>query len=51
MAEHEAALLGDREAYREALRCYMKAGRDAAPTNTQGGVMLRRATPSTRAAA
>ena len=27
---HEAALLGDREGYLEALRAYMKAGRDAA---------------------
>jgi hypothetical protein len=30
MAAHEAALLGDREGYLEALRAYMKAGRDAA---------------------
>ena len=29
-AAHEAALLGDREGYLEALRGYMKAGRDAA---------------------
>jgi hypothetical protein len=29
-AAHEAALLGDREGYLEALRAYMKAGRDAA---------------------
>ena len=29
-AAHEAALLGDREGYPEALRAYMKAGRDAA---------------------
>jgi hypothetical protein len=29
-ATHEAALLGDREGYLEALRAYMKAGRDAA---------------------
>jgi hypothetical protein len=29
-AAHEAALLGDREEYLEALRGYMKAGRDAA---------------------
>jgi hypothetical protein len=29
-AAHEAALLGDRERYLEALRAYMKAGRDAA---------------------
>jgi hypothetical protein len=29
-AAHEAALLGDREGYLEALRSYMKAGRDAA---------------------
>jgi hypothetical protein len=29
-AAHEAALLGDRESYLEALRAYMKAGRDAA---------------------
>jgi hypothetical protein len=29
-AAHEAALLGDREGYLEALRDYMKAGRDAA---------------------
>jgi hypothetical protein len=29
-AAHEAALLGDREAYVEALRGYMKAGRDEA---------------------
>jgi hypothetical protein len=28
-AAHEAALLGDREGYLEALRGYMKAGRDA----------------------
>jgi hypothetical protein len=27
-AAHEAALLGDREGYLEALRAYMKAGRD-----------------------
>jgi hypothetical protein len=27
-AAHEAALLGDREGYLEALRSYMKAGRD-----------------------
>lgn len=30
MAAHEAALLGDREGYLEALRAYMKAGRAAA---------------------
>ena len=29
-AAHEAALLGDREGYLEALRAYMKAGRGAA---------------------
>jgi hypothetical protein len=29
-AAHEAALLGDREGYLEALRGYMKAGRNAA---------------------
>jgi hypothetical protein len=29
-AAHSAALLGDREGYLEALRGYMKAGRDAA---------------------
>ena len=29
-AAHEAALLGDEEVYLEALRGYMKAGRDAA---------------------
>jgi|GEM_PF-1249861 len=29
-AAHEAAMRGDREAYLEALRAYMKAGRDAA---------------------
>ena len=29
-AAHEAALLGDEEKYLEALRGYMKAGRDAA---------------------
>lgn len=29
-AVHEAALLGDREGYLEALRSYMKAGREAA---------------------
>lgn len=29
-AAHEAALLGDCEGYLEALRAYMKAGRDAA---------------------
>ena len=29
-AAHQAALLGDREGYLEALRAYMKAGRDAA---------------------
>jgi hypothetical protein len=29
-AAHEAALLGDREGYLEALRGYMKVGRDAA---------------------
>lgn len=29
-AAHEAALLGDREGYLDALRAYMKAGRDAA---------------------
>jgi hypothetical protein len=29
-AAHEAAMRGDRESYLEALRCYMKAGRDAA---------------------
>jgi hypothetical protein len=29
-AAHEAALLGDREGYLEALRAYMKAGRDEA---------------------
>lgn len=29
-AAYEAALLGDREGYLEALRGYMKAGRDAA---------------------
>jgi hypothetical protein len=29
-AAHEAALLADREGYLEALRGYMKAGRDAA---------------------
>ncbi len=29
-AAHEAARLGDREGYLEALRAYMKAGRDAA---------------------
>jgi hypothetical protein len=29
-AAHEAALLGDREGYREALRGHMKAGRNAA---------------------
>jgi hypothetical protein len=29
-AAHEAALLEDRERYLEALRAYMKAGRDAA---------------------
>jgi hypothetical protein len=29
-AAHEAALLGDREGYLEALRGYMKAGRDEA---------------------
>jgi hypothetical protein len=29
-ASHEAALLGDREGYLEALRAYMKAGRNAA---------------------
>ena len=29
-AAHDAALLGDREGYLEALRGYMKAGRDAA---------------------
>jgi hypothetical protein len=29
-AAHEAALLGDREGYLEALRAYMKVGRDAA---------------------
>jgi hypothetical protein len=29
-AAHEAALLGDGEAYLEALRSYMKAGRDKA---------------------
>lgn len=29
-ATHEAALLGDREGYLEALRGYMKAGRNAA---------------------
>jgi hypothetical protein len=29
-ATHEAALLGDREGYLEALRCYMRAGRDEA---------------------
>ena len=29
-AAHEAALLGDREGYLEALRAYMKAGRDDA---------------------
>jgi hypothetical protein len=29
-AAHEAGLLGDREGYLEALRGYMKAGRDAA---------------------
>jgi hypothetical protein len=29
-AAHEAAILGDREGYLEALRCYMKAGRDEA---------------------
>jgi hypothetical protein len=29
-AAHEAALLGDRERYLEALRGYMKAGRDEA---------------------
>ena len=29
-AAHEAALLGDREGYLEALRGYMRAGRDAA---------------------
>ncbi len=29
-AAHEAALLGDREGYLDALRGYMKAGRDAA---------------------
>jgi hypothetical protein len=29
-AAHEAALLGDREGYLEALRSYMKAGREAA---------------------
>jgi hypothetical protein len=28
--EHETAVLGDREGYLEALRGYMKAGRDAA---------------------
>jgi hypothetical protein len=29
-AAHEAAMRGDRDAYLEALRCYMKAGRNAA---------------------
>jgi hypothetical protein len=29
-AAHDAALLGDREGYLEALRTYMKAGRDEA---------------------
>ena len=29
-AAHAAALLGDREGYLDALRAYMKAGRDAA---------------------
>jgi hypothetical protein len=29
-AAHEAAILGDREGYLEALRTYMKAGRDEA---------------------
>lgn len=27
---HEAAMRGDRDAYLEALRCYMRAGRDEA---------------------
>ncbi len=36
-AAHEAALLGDREGYLEALRGYMKAGRDAALQIRQGG--------------
>ena len=35
-AAHEAALLGDREGYLEALRSYMKAGRDAAPEIRRG---------------
>jgi hypothetical protein len=29
-AAHEAAMRGDRDAYLEALRCYMKAGSNAA---------------------
>ncbi len=29
-AAHEAAMRGDRDAYLEALRCYMRAGRDEA---------------------
>ena len=33
---HEAALRGDREAYLEALRCYMRAGRDAALHRRRG---------------
>jgi hypothetical protein len=35
-AAHEAALLGDREGYFEALRSYMKAGRDAALEKRRG---------------
>ena len=35
-AAHEAAVLGDREGYLEALRGYMKAGRDEAMRIRQG---------------
>lgn len=35
-AAHEAALLGDREGYLEALRSYMEAGRDAALEKRRG---------------
>lgn len=33
---HEAALLGDREGYLDALRAYMKAGRDEALRTRRG---------------
>jgi hypothetical protein len=35
-AAHEAAVAGDREAYLEALRSYMKVGRDVAPRVRKG---------------